>query len=62
VELVVVVNPVIVRTPVADSALWAFPGHDELMKSVVIPPIPPANRPPKPNSNKGGMQDSNKGR
>jgi len=62
VELVVVVNPVIVRTPVADSALWAFPGHDELMKSVVIPPIPPANRPPKPNSNKGGVQDSNKGR
>jgi pilus assembly protein CpaC len=60
VELVVVVNPVIVRTPVPDSALWAFPGHQELMKSVVIPPTPPAKPPPKPNPNKGGAQDSNK--
>lgn len=62
VELVVVVNPVILRTPVADSPLWAFPGHDELMKSVVIPPIPPVKPPPKPNSNKGGEQDNHKGR
>ena len=55
VELVVVVNPVILRTPVTDTALWAFPGHEELMKSVVIPPMPPAKPPQKPNSNKGGQ-------
>jgi len=54
VELVVVVNPVIVRTGVTDAALWAFPSHEELMKAVVIPPLPPAKPPPKPNPNKGG--------
>jgi Flp pilus assembly secretin CpaC len=63
VELVVVVNPVILRTPVADSALWAFPGHEELMRSVVIPsipPMPPGKPPARPNLNKGGEQDSHK--
>jgi Flp pilus assembly secretin CpaC len=33
-DLVVLVNPVIVRTPIADSALWSFPDHAELMRSV----------------------------
>ncbi len=34
-ELIVVVNPVVVRTPVSDVAMWAFPGRDELMRSVI---------------------------
>ena len=34
-ELIVVVNPVIVRTPVPDVAMWAFPGRDELIRSVM---------------------------
>jgi len=33
-DLVVLVNPAIVRTPIADSALWSFPDHAELMRSV----------------------------
>jgi pilus assembly protein CpaC len=48
VELVVVVNPVILRTPIANTALWAFPGHDELMRSVVSPSTLAAKLPPKP--------------
>jgi Flp pilus assembly secretin CpaC len=31
-ELIVVVNPVLVRTPVSDAAIWSFPGHDELIR------------------------------
>jgi pilus assembly protein CpaC len=34
-ELIVVVNPVVVRTPVSDVAMWAFPGRDELIRSVM---------------------------
>ena len=34
-ELIVVVNPVVLRTPVPDSAAWAFPGRDELIRSVM---------------------------
>ena len=34
-ELIVVVNPVILRTPVPDVAMWTFPGRDELLRSVL---------------------------
>jgi pilus assembly protein CpaC len=34
-ELIVVVNPVVVRTPDPDVAMWAFPGRDELLRSVM---------------------------
>lgn len=34
-ELVVLVNPVVVRAPIANTAMWSFPGRDELLKSVV---------------------------
>ena len=34
-ELVVVVNPVVVRPPVSDLALWAFPPRHELLRSVL---------------------------
>jgi pilus assembly protein CpaC len=33
-ELVIMVNPVIVRTPAPDSAMWSFPDHDELIRSI----------------------------
>ena len=32
-ELIVVVNPVILREPVPDVALWSFPGREELLRS-----------------------------
>ncbi len=31
-ELIVVVNPVVLRTPIPDAALWAFPSRDELIR------------------------------
>ena len=34
-ELLVVVNPVVVRAPVPNAATWAFPDRDELIKSVM---------------------------
>jgi Flp pilus assembly secretin CpaC len=34
-ELIVVVNPAILRTPIPDVALWTFPGRDELLRAVV---------------------------
>jgi Flp pilus assembly secretin CpaC len=34
-ELIVVVNPVVLRTPAADAAMWAFPEREELMRSVL---------------------------
>jgi pilus assembly protein CpaC len=34
-ELIVVVNPVVVRTPIPASAAWAFPNRDELVRSVL---------------------------
>jgi pilus assembly protein CpaC len=37
-ELIVVVNPVVVRTPVAAAAAWAFPGREELVRSVLAGP------------------------
>jgi hypothetical protein len=33
-DLVIVVNPVILRTPLPETALWAFPSADELLKRV----------------------------
>ena len=35
-ELIVVVNPVILRTPIPDAGLWTFPGRDELLRTVII--------------------------
>jgi len=39
-ELIVVVIPAILRTPVPDAAMWTFPGRDELLRSVLagVPP------------------------
>ncbi len=34
-ELIVVVNPVVVRTPLLAAAAWAFPNRDELVRSVL---------------------------
>ena len=31
-ELIVIVNPVVLRTPVPDAAMWAFPSRDELIR------------------------------
>ena len=33
-ELIVLVNPVVIRTPVPDAAMWSFPDHDEMLRSV----------------------------
>ena len=37
-ELIIVVNPVILRTPVPDAAMWEFPGRDELLRSLLGEP------------------------
>lgn len=37
-ELIVVVNPVILRTPIPDAGLWTFPGRDELLRTVIAGP------------------------
>jgi Flp pilus assembly secretin CpaC len=37
-ELIVVVNPVILRTPVPDAAMWEFPGRDELLRFLLGEP------------------------
>lgn len=34
-ELIMVVNPVVLRTPVADARMWEFPGRDELLRSLL---------------------------
>jgi pilus assembly protein CpaC len=34
-ELIIVVNPVVLRTPVADAAMWEFPGRAELLRSLL---------------------------
>jgi len=34
-ELIVVVNPAVVRTPIPSAATWAFPGRDELIRSAM---------------------------
>ncbi|NOT25870.1 MAG: hypothetical protein HOP16_07170 [Acidobacteria bacterium] len=34
-ELIMVVNPVVLRTPVADAGMWEFPGRDELLRSLL---------------------------
>lgn len=34
-ELIVVVNPVVVRSPLPAAAAWAFPNRDELVRSVL---------------------------
>ena len=36
-ELIVVVNPVILRTPIPDAGLWAFPDRDELLRPLIGP-------------------------
>lgn len=38
-ELIVVVNPVILRAPVPDVALWTFPSRDELLRPVMTGPV-----------------------
>jgi pilus assembly protein CpaC len=38
-ELIVVVNPVILRAPVPDVALWTFPSRDELLRPVMAGPV-----------------------
>jgi len=42
-ELIVVVNPVILRTPIPDAGLWTFPGRDELLRTVIAGPAPSTN-------------------
>jgi Flp pilus assembly secretin CpaC len=37
-ELIIVVNPVVLRTPVPDAAMWAFPGRSELLRSFLGQP------------------------
>ena len=37
-ELIVMVNPVILRAPVPDVALWTFPNRDELLRPVMAGP------------------------
>jgi pilus assembly protein CpaC len=37
-ELIVVVNPVILRSPIPDAGLWTFPGRDELLRTVIAGP------------------------
>ena len=37
-DLVIFVNPVVLRTPVPDAAMWAFPDRDEVLKSVMARP------------------------
>lgn len=34
-ELIVVVSPAVIRTPIRGVALWAFPGRDELLRGVI---------------------------
>ena len=34
-ELIMVVNPVVLRTPVPDAGMWEFPGRDELLRSLL---------------------------
>ena len=34
-ELVIVVNPVVLRTPIADAAMWMFPERSELLRSLL---------------------------
>jgi Flp pilus assembly secretin CpaC len=43
-DLVVVVNPVVLRTPLPDTAIWSFPGRDELIRSVVGATASPAKQ------------------
>ena len=42
-ELIIVVNPVILRTPVPDAALWSFPGRNEML-GALMPPAPLAEK------------------
>jgi Flp pilus assembly secretin CpaC len=34
-ELIVVVNPVVLRTPIPEAAIWSFPSREELLRSVL---------------------------
>ena len=40
-ELIVLVNPVVVRTPVPETALWSFPARGELLRSTLEGAAPP---------------------
>lgn len=31
-ELIVIVNPVVLRTPIVETGLWAFPGREEMLR------------------------------
>jgi pilus assembly protein CpaC len=44
-ELIVVVNPVVLRTPPSDAAMWAFPDRGELMRAVIAGAAAPPARP-----------------
>jgi pilus assembly protein CpaC len=41
-ELIVVVNPIVVRTPIPDASIWAFPSRDELIRSLMVGTAPAA--------------------
>ncbi len=62
-ELVVLVNPVIIRPPVHNAKLWAFPGADELLRAVDRRPgrasgKPEAPRRPRRSARGGGTDDA----
>jgi Flp pilus assembly secretin CpaC len=44
-ELVIVVNPVVLRTPIADAAMWMFPERSELLRSLIKDPAGAAKDP-----------------
>lgn len=44
-ELIVVVNPVVLRMPIADAAMWAFPDRTELIHSVMAVPAAASAKP-----------------
>lgn len=43
-ELIVIVNPVVLRTPVSETNLWVFPGRDELLRSTLAAPSAPGKQ------------------
>jgi Flp pilus assembly secretin CpaC len=43
-ELIMVVNPVVLRTPVADAGMWEFPGRDEMLRSLLATPAADAKQ------------------
>ena len=43
-ELVVVVNPVVVREPIQDEAMWAFPTRGDMLKPLLTTAAPPVTK------------------